>query len=107
MKKLAIILGILLFAPCVFAMDAPNYDVDSVTNTSDTLFTEQTFNEKIQTTTTEKEGLNIKPQQTTTYERKINAGSQKSGDTNSYWNHGGVKFGTGGAFNNGSSLNHW
>ena len=47
MKKLAIILGILLFAPCVFAMDAPNYDVDSVTNTSDTLFTEQTFNEKI------------------------------------------------------------
>ena len=94
MKKLAIILGILLFAPCVFAMDAPNYDVDSVTNTSDTLFTEQTFNEKIQTTTTEKEGLNIKPKQTTTYERKINAGSQKSGDTNSYWNHGGVKFGT-------------
>ena len=39
--------------------------------------------------------------------KKINVGSKKSGDTNTYWNHGGVKFGTGGAFKNGSSLNSW
>lgn len=107
MKNFAVILCLLTFVSCVFAAEAPNYDVDSVTNSSDTLFTEQTLNEKIQTTTTTTEGLNIKPNQTTTYERKINVGSKNPPSTNSYWNHGGVKFGTGGAFNNGSSMNHW
>ena len=106
MKKLAIILSLLAFTPCcVFAMDAPNYDVDSVTNTSDGLFTDKSFTEKLETTAVTKESL-TEPQ-TTTYERKINVGKKPPMDKNTYWNMGGVKFGTGGAFKNGSSLSTW
>lgn len=100
------ILCLLTFTPAVLASEIPNYDVDSVTNTSDSLYTEQSFSEKLQTTT-KQEGLNITPEKTTTYERKINIRPKKQMDTHKYWDHGGVKFGTGGAFKNGSSLNSW
>ena len=101
MKKIAIILCFLAFAPCSFAF--PDYDVDAVTNTADGY----TVSDKLvpTSTVTEKTQIGVEPQKTKSYKRKFRLGSDGQ-DTNKYWNLGGIRFGTG-AFGNSSSTSRW